>query len=208
METNKKNSIIKLIIFILLMILFINLIVLIKMNKVIKFDELVYEVFSKHIISNRLTAIVNFITNLGGVIYFIIIAIASLILIKNKKIGFGMSLSIGLSALINKIVKHLVQRPRPDESFRLIEETGYSFPSGHSATSMAFYGFMIYLIDKNIKNKALKISLIAILSLLIILIGLSRVYLGVHYITDVLGGFLVGLMFLIVYIIIYKKLTE
>ena len=71
--------------------------------------------------------------------------------------------------------------------------------------SMAFYGFLIYLIYKNIKNKYLKTTLIIILSLLIIAIGISRIYLGVHYVSDVIGGFLISISYLIVYIKLIKK---
>ena len=71
--------------------------------------------------------------------------------------------------------------------------------------SMAFYGFLIYLIYKNIKNKYLKTTLIIILSLLIIAIGISRIYLGVHYLSDVIGGFLISIFYLIVYIKLIKK---
>ena len=65
--------------------------------------------------------------------------------------------------------------------------------------SMAFYGFIIYLIYKNIENKTIKWSSIILLSILIILIGISRIYLGVHYTSDVLGGFLLAISYLIIY---------
>ena len=148
------------------------------------------------------------ITNLGGVLYFVLIAIGALFFVENRKTGLAISLSIGLSASINFIVKNIIQRTRPLEEFRLIKESGFSFPSGHSITSMVFYGFLIYLINNSIKNKKMKYILTILLSLLIGLIGLSRVYLGVHYITDVLGGFLLGLIFLKIYINIYIKLTK
>lgn len=96
------------------------------------------------------------------------------------------------------MLKNTLKRPRPID-YRLIEETGYSFPSGHSMASMAFYGLLIYLIYRNVKNKYLKWTLICLLSVLIILIGISRIYLGVHYTSDVLAGFLVSLSYLIIY---------
>ena len=66
--------------------------------------------------------------------------------------------------------------------------------------SMAFYGFLIYLIYKYIKNKYLKVFSICGMSLLIVMIGISRIYLGVHYTSDVIGGFLISISYLIVFI--------
>lgn len=97
-----------------------------------------------------------------------------------------------------------MQRPRPTE-FRIIEETGYSFPSGHSMTSMAFYGYLIYLIYKYVKNKYVKWISIVLLGILICSIGISRIYLGVHYTSDVLGGFLISVSYLVIYISAVNK---
>ena len=109
---------------------------------------------------------------------------------------------------LNQLLKRILQRPRPTE-FRIVEETGYSFPSGHSMVSMAFYGYLIYLIYKYVKNKYIKWSLICLLSFLVILIGTSRIYLGVHYTSDVLGGFLISISYLVIYIsAVNKFLTE
>ena len=121
------------------------------------------------------------------------------IVIKNKKIGNLIWVNIAISTLLNQILKFIIQRPRPTE-FRIIDERGYSFPSGHSKISATFYGFLIYLIYKNVKNKYLKYSLITMLVILILLIGTSRIYLGVHYTSDVLAGFLIAISYLIIFI--------
>ena len=66
--------------------------------------------------------------------------------------------------------------------------------------SLSFYGFLIYLIYKNIQNKYIKWILILLLGLFIFIVGTSRIYLGVHYTSDVLGGFLISISYLVIYI--------
>ena len=128
-----------------------------------------------------------------------IATITLFIVIKNKKIGISILSNVAIVTVLNQLIKRILQRPRPTE-YRIIEETGYSFPSGHSMVSMAFYGYFIYLIYKYVKNKYVKWISIILLSLLICLIGISRIYLGVHYTSDVLGGFLISISYLIIYI--------
>jgi len=102
----------------------------------------------------------------------------------------------------------LFGRPRPTE-YRIIDESGYSFPSGHSMVSMAFYGFLIYLVYKKVENKYVKWLLCTLLSILILLIGVSRIYLGVHYASDVIGGFCFSIVYLIVFVrVIEGKILE
>ena len=82
----------------------------------------------------------------------------------------------------------------------IIEENGYSYPSGHSMIAVGFYGFILYLIWQMNISKSLKYTLSSLMVIFILLIGISRIYLGVHFPSDVIGGYSISLCFLIVYI--------
>lgn len=176
-------------------------------KEIMQGDIIGYKMISTFLISDFVTPIAKFITNFGGAIFLSIATIALLLLIKNKKIGLSIFSNIVIITILNQLLKKILRRPRPTE-FRIVEETGYSFPSGHSMVSMAFYGYLIYLIYRYIKNKYIKWSLIVLLSILICLIGISRIYLGVHYTSDVLGGFLLSISYLVVYISLIKKILS
>ena len=173
-------------------------------KEIMKGDIIGYKIVSTFLISDFATPIAKFITNFGGTIFLIILTILLLVVLKNKKVGLSICTNLVVVTILNQLLKRLLQRPRPTE-FRIIEENGYSFPSGHSMVSMAFYGYLIYLIYRFVKNKYLKWISIVLLSLLICLIGISRIYLGVHYTSDVLGGFLISISYLVIYISAFNK---
>ena len=173
-------------------------------KEIMKGDIIGYKMVSTFLISSFVTPIAKFITNFGGAIFLIVLTITLFILIKNKKIGLSIFSNLVIITILNQLLKRILQRPRPTE-YRIIEETGYSFPSGHSMVSMAFYGYLIYLIYKYVKNKYIKWISIALLSILICSIGVSRIYLGVHYTSDVLGGFFISISYLIIYISAVNK---
>lgn len=168
-------------------------------KEIMQGDIIGYALISHFLISDTFTPIAKFITNFGGAFLICIITLIVILLVRNKKITYLVSLNLILVTVLNQLFKNILQRPRPT-GFRIIDETGYSFPSGHSMVSMAFYGYFIYLIYMYIDNKYLKWFLIAVLSVLIGFIGISRIYLGVHYTSDVMAGFLFSIMYLIVYI--------
>lgn len=174
-------------------------------DDIITFDEKWYSFVEQHLIKNWVTYIAKFITQFGGPILLIIIAVLISSILRNK-IGICILVNLFLATITNFTLKNILQRPRPIEH-RIIDESGYSFPSGHSMVSMAFYGFLIYLIFQNVKNKYLKWSLIIILALLIVSIGISRIYLGVHYTSDVIAGFLVALAYLSIYTKAIKEIV-
>ena len=167
-------------------------------------DIIGYKLISTFLISDFATPIAKFITNFGGAIFLAVLTIILFILIKNKKIGVSIFSNLVIITALNQLLKNILQRPRPTE-YRIIEETGYSFPSGHSMISMAFYGYLVYLIYKYVKNKYVKWTSMVLLSLLICSIGISRIYLGVHYTSDVLGGFLISISYLVMYISAINK---
>lgn len=177
-------------------------------QRIIEKDMFVYNFIATHFISDFSLPIVKFITNLGSATFIVLLSILLLLTIKNKLTGLIIFLNSAICGILNQVLKIIVQRPRP-VGYRLIDEKGYSFPSGHSMVSAAFYGFIIYLVYKNIKNKYIKYSIITILILLILCIGISRVYLGVHYASDVIAGFLISICYLIIFIsIVNNKILE
>ena len=173
-------------------------------KEIMKLDIWGYKLISTYLISDFATPIAKLITCFGGVIFLVSFSILSIILIKNKKIGISIDSNLVIVSVLNITLKQILQRPRPNE-LRFINESGYSFPSGHSMISAAFYGLIIYLIHKYVKNKYVKWILTIILSILIVSIGISRIYLGVHYTSDVLAGFLVAISYLVIYITVIKK---
>lgn len=174
---------------------------------IMKCDTFAYNIIVKQMRFDFLTVIMKVITNFGSAISIIIISLLSVIFIKDKKVSASVIINIILVTILNQVLKNILQRPRPD-GFRLINESGYSFPSGHSMVSMAFYGLFIYLAYTKIENKNLRSIVCILLSILVVLIGFSRIYLGVHYASDVLGGFLISMSYLIVFVEIVPKLLN
>ncbi|MBE6155037.1 MAG: phosphatase PAP2 family protein [Firmicutes bacterium] len=199
-----KKIIIKSFIILIALIGFIYITFKVFNNEIMKFDIASYEFISDHLISRYVTPIALVITNMGSALALVSVALILLFVLKNKKIGVCICFNLALITIINLILKNIVERPRPS-NFQIISASGYSFPSGHSMISAAFYGYLIYLIWKYFKNKKLRIILMFFLSILVFMIGISRVYLGVHYLSDVIAGFLISLAYLVVFTSIAKR---
>lgn len=201
---NKTKKIIKWILFAITAILAIVVTINVKNGRILELDLNIYKFFSENIINDKLTPIVKIITHIGGAKIVFVLTVVAIILIKGLKNKLFLLTGIVGTAGLNVVLKHIIQRERPNIN-RLIPEKGYSFPSGHSMMSMAFYGMLIFLIFKYVKNTALKWTLIVILTILLSTIGITRIYLGVHYPSDVIGGFLVSLTYLFILTEIYNK---
>lgn len=123
-----------------------------------------------------------------------------------KNIGLPFAVTAVSSTVIYKVAKSIFQRPRPDLAVRIIKEGGYSFPSGHSMNCLVIYGMLIYLTRRYCRNKRIANIITVVLSLLILAIGCSRVYVGVHFPTDILGGWSLGIAVLTTAIIIFERI--
>ena len=130
-----------------------------------------------------------------------------LLFIKKKKYSLYILINLILAFITNECTKAMFMRTRP-VGISLVDETGYSYTSGHSMVSFAFYGFILYLLLKKYNTKINKYVLIIGFSLLIVLIGFSRIYLGVHYLSDVIGGFLLSSIYLTLFIDVINKIEK
>ena len=197
----KKN--LKWIVSLITLIMFIAIVRNIYANEIASFDNFYYGYISK-LISDQMTFFVKVITNLGSAYALVSIAVLMLLIPKKKIYGILTSINLVAIFLLNLLLKYIFTRPRPTD-INLIKELGYSFPSAHAMVGTAFYGFLIYLIwQSNIKNKQ-KWFYSNLLGILIILICITRIYLGVHFASDVFGGFLISISYLVLFTSIIKK---
>ena len=180
----------KIVALIILVIVFITIAMLVCLDTTKVFDTTITNFIHRNI-SGEIHKILEVITFIGGVKFlpFLVIFIC-LVLVLKKKENYAELLLFNflLSTIVYVVLKNIIQRPRPS-IFLFIKETGYSFPSGHATNNMAFYGMLIYLAYKTIKNKKLKILTITLLSLWILIMGTTRIYFNVHYPSDIVAGF-------------------
>ena len=151
--------------------------------------------------SPELTNTMNIITNISGSYALIVFTTLFIILIKKKKYPLAITINLIAVFITSQLAKAIVERDRPLDM--LVSAPGYSYPSGHSMVGLAYFSFLSYLVIKYIPNKIVKIILPIVFTITILLVGFSRIYLGVHYLSDVLAGFLLGAIYLIIFINIY-----
>ena len=140
-------------------------------------------------------AILHQVTELGSTTAMMILAIVLLLselIARRPWSGITGAATIGLASLGNELVKGLMARARPDLIQPIVVERGYSFPSGHAALSMVGYGVAALLVARSGAPRGVKVAVAIAAGSLVALIGISRVYLGAHFPTDVLAGWLAG----------------
>lgn len=218
----------------LCIIIFVILLIAVMTGSAYSFDNPVRE-FIYRLRSDTLTAIMKIITYMGNWQTVTLLCIV-LLAIKKTRCTYGIPVAAGaiFVTVLNKVIKSIVARTRPDVSLHLIEQGGMSFPSGHAITSMFVYGMLIYLLYASLKNMqrkqvnekssshpcrvnqqdcfleqknshsyVVRIILMVILAIPMIFVGVSRVYLGVHYPTDVLAGWCLAGVVIVVESMIY-----
>jgi undecaprenyl-diphosphatase len=164
-----------------------------------RFDQSVFS-FLQQYVSDRNTDIMLVFTFLGTHKFLIpanLVLIAYFLFIKKHKWYSIKIPAIALTSLgLMFGLKYLFGRPRPAVPL-VFHAEGLSFPSGHALFSVSFYGLLIYIIYKTVENKPVKWAAITLLLLMLFIIGFSRVYLRVHYASDVIAGFCVGFIWLV-----------
>ena len=134
---------------------------------------------------------------LGQIVVLLVLILAIAVFAPGKHPARMATLNLACVVALNQALKFIVQRPRPD-GFRLAAASGYSFPSGHSMVAMGFYGLLVWMAWHYYGRHSAKRWLAAVgFSVIIVGVGLSRVYLGVHYASDVVAGFCVSLIWLV-----------
>lgn len=206
------------------LITFIIIAYFVSTGEQLAFDTVIRESFYS-IRSDFLNTIIIGITYIGNTETIIALCLILLLIPRTRKnYGLPVSLAAIASSLLNNIMKATFQRPRPDEALHLIEQGGWSFPSGHSITSLVVFGLLIWLIRRRTPNLDSKSSGTAaienqrkrkitnVLTILLLIpcfgIGLSRIYVGVHYPTDVLGGWMLGTIILMIAMEVIEKNTK
>lgn len=165
---------------------------------------------SDYIISFRtplLTEYFIFVTDVGDLYgyltMFVIAIVVSFLYFKNWKYILQTFFVLVLASISNVLLKRLVDRPRPGIDHMVVVET-LSYPSGHAMSAMAFYGFLIYLFYRFKINGFLKLAVILVLIVMILSIGVSRIYLGVHFPSDIAGGYIAGLIWVFFCILLFN----
>lgn len=173
------------------------------------FDRMLFALADR-IRSPEMTRAMRVISFLGSYRYLIIMpALLVLILSFYKGMRWNVLRVLLISfttSLLNQLLKNYYERPRP--VFAPLDMTGFSFPSGHTMIGGVFHGLLIYIIWTTVENKAWRWALSIILSLIVVLVGLSRIYLEVHYATDVAAGYLIGVMWLVLSLYLLRQIEK
>ena len=180
------------------LVLFVAIMLEVRSTEILQLDMDAYSFFVLRLRRPWLTSIMEGFSSLSspiviGAMFLMVAAFAP-----GRRPGLCAAVNLVSVVIINQVLKYIVHRPRPD-GFRLISEVGYSFPSGHSMVSMAFYGLCAWMVWHYERDRIMRWLCCLSFGLTIVVVGMSRVYLGVHYASDVVAGFCVSLAWIGIY---------
>ena len=174
-------------------------------GELVKLDSGAYLLFVQTLRQPWLTPYMESISELTRPVVLLVMLLAVEAFAPGRRPGVCAAVNLVCAVALNVLLKQLVQRPRP-EGFRLIAETGYSFPSGHSMIAMAFYGLLAWMVWHYERDRLARYLCMIGFGIVVVIVGFSRIYLGVHYFTDVLAGFAVSLAWLCLYVRLFVPL--
>lgn len=184
----------------LLVLAFALITFLVVNEKTNTFDTWVYNMVSKL----NIKTIFLGITQLGDFVCIVLISLLVALIIEKKKYFIFIPANMLIITGINQLTKRIIRRERPILPTVMVEESGFSFPSGHTTAIVALLGYVIYIIGKSGLKAWIKALIITLISIVIFGVCVSRIYLGAHYATDVIGA----IVFTLAYLIPFVHVTE
>ncbi|UYZ21235.1 phosphatase PAP2 family protein [Mesobacillus jeotgali] len=189
---------------------FIFMSYLVQAEHLLVFDQVVIDAV-QGLEAEGLTAAMKFFTYIGSLKFIVILTIPIflfLFYVLRHRLEILVFLSVVyITPILNRLLKLYFHRERPD-FHRLIEIGGYSFPSGHAMNAFSFYSILAFLLWRNVPTWLGRVTIIILSTFMILAIGLSRVYLGVHYPSDIIGGFLASGLWVAAVIWFFQRYKE
>ena len=189
---------------------FIAMTLLVRANHIMRFDGYIIS-FIQGTETAWLTTVMKFFTYIGTIRFIAVLSIFVLFFLL-KVLLYRLEILIYLAVvfctpILNRLLKLYFERARPD-LHRLIEIGGYSFPSGHAMNAFSFYSILTFLLWRHVPTKSGRVAVILISSFMIAGIGTSRIYLGVHYPSDVIAGYLASSLWVSTVIWVFQRYQE
>ncbi|MCL2847002.1 MAG: phosphatase PAP2 family protein [Firmicutes bacterium] len=156
------------------------------------FDLAVYD-FMMRAESSGMTWFMENATHLGSIAFIVVLVVVLLAIPRTRKsLGYTTAIAAVIGASSNELLKLIFRRPRPEIEY-MVSVTGHSFPSGHTQGSTAVFIMLALMVFATVKSRKIKIPLIALCAIIPFIVGITRIYLGVHFATDVMAGWVVGI---------------
>lgn len=167
-------------------------------GELMRLDRVAISLFVMRLRTPWLTPIMEAFSALATPVALLVLLLVVIAFAPGRAPGWCCTINLALVVLLNQVLKFIIQRPRP-EGFRLAVVSGFSFPSGHSMVAMAFFGLLAWFVWRYERDRGMRNLLVIAFAIVILMIGISRIYLGVHYASDVLAGFCVSIAWLALY---------